>query len=263
MVVIAVPLLNPRTTLPISPNSQTKKAFDAVESAVKANPNQLVILDCQWSASTRGENQFQTEAIMEHLMRLHAKFALMGFVPQSRILSQKIADRLAPKYGYRYGIDYINWGFKPAFEQTLKGMAVDIPGTLKEDATHKPLVSFPIMRDVKNFKDVSLIVEVTPSSTLDSWLGLVQGINHTPVVYAPTAVMAPEGYPFLDSGQISGIITGVAGAGDYEALLKTKGSATQVATSLSAVYALIIFLIIIGNVGYYASRAAERKGFAE
>ncbi len=263
MVVIAVPLLNPHFILPITPNTQTKRAFDAVEAAAKAAPGKLAIIDGEWSASTRGENQFQEEAIMEHLMRLHVPFAMIGFTPQNRVLSQQIADRLAPQYGYVYGRDYVNWGYKVAFAQTLKSMAHDIPATLKEDARHTPLDQLPIMKNVRTYQDISLIVEVTPSSTLDNWLGLVEGINHTPIIYAPTAVMAPEGYPFLDSGQIKGIVTGVAGAGDYEALLHAKGSATQVATSLSAVYLLIIVLIIVGNVGYFATRKAERQGEAQ
>jgi hypothetical protein len=263
LIVIAIPLLDHRLTLPITPNTQTKRAFDAIEKIGNAKPAKLAIIDGEWSASTRGENQFQEQAIMEHMMRLHIPFALLTFTPQNRVLSQRIADSLAKQYGYVYGRDYVNWGYKLAMPQTLKAMAQDIPGTLKEDANHQPLAGLPIMQGVKTYKDISLIVEVTPSSTLDTWLGLVQGVAHTPIVYAPTAVMAPEGYPFLDSGQIVGIVTGVAGAGDYEALLQEKGPATSVATALSSVYALIILLIVVGNLGYYASRAAKRKEVAQ
>jgi hypothetical protein len=79
------------------------------------------------------------------------------------------------------------------------------------------------------------------------------------MLFAPTAVMAPTYYPYLDTGQMAGMLTGIKGAGDYEGLLGTHSFGSRAAGALSLVYALIILLIILGNVGYYASRAAQRK----
>jgi hypothetical protein len=50
---------------------------------------------------------------MRHLMARKMKIALFSFSdPQGRDLAQGLADRLAPEYGYVYGRDYVNWGFK-------------------------------------------------------------------------------------------------------------------------------------------------------
>jgi hypothetical protein len=56
------------------------------------------------------------------------------------------------------------------------------------------------------------------------------------------------------------MLLGVKGAGDYETLLGVKGRGTKVATALSMVYALIIGLIVLGNVGHFLARRAERRG---
>ena len=63
-------------------------------------------------------------------------------------------------------------------------------------------------------------------------------------------------FPFLDSHQIEGLLAGVKGAGDYEELMGMKGGGTRVATALSLVYALIITLIVVGNIGYFAEKRA-------
>jgi hypothetical protein len=47
---------------------------------------------------------------------------------------------------------------------------------------------------------------------------------------------------------------GLRGAAEYEALLGRRGVATAGMDAQSATHALIIVLILVGNVGYLASR---------
>ena len=75
--------------------------------------------------------------------------------------------------------------------------------------------------------------------------------------------MAPTYYPYLDSGQISGMLTGIKGAGDYEGLIGIRrASAPARRGALSLVYFLIVVLIVLGNLGYYAGRTARRRAEA-
>ena len=39
--------------------------------------------------------------------------------------------------------------------------------------------------------------------------------------------MAPDLYPFLDSGQLKGLLGGLAGAAEYETLIDRSGQATK------------------------------------
>jgi hypothetical protein len=71
--------------------------------------------------------------------------------------------------------------------------------------------------------------------------------------------MAPEAFPYLDSHQISGMAIGIKGAGDYEKLLGMKSTGTQISSAMSLVYALIILLIVVGNIGYWADRAVKAQ----
>ena len=101
--------------------------------------------------SSRGENKWQTQAILTHLMRRHLHFALVAFDPQNNGATQLIINDLAKQYHYVYGIDYVNWGYRPSssFSQILKGLVVDVPGTVKTDTNGTPIQKIPVMQELK------------------------------------------------------------------------------------------------------------------
>ena len=165
-------------------------------------------------------------------MKRHLRFAILSFDPQNNTLVQNIVNSLAPKYGYVEGRDYVNFGYKPSsvFSQTVQAMATNVPGALKKDRHGNPLVGMPAMKGINSIQDMGAVVEVTPSATAETWLGLGglrQGPKPVPFLLATTAVGAPTYYPYLDSGQIAGMLTGVKGAGDYEFLLGTSANGTR------------------------------------
>ena len=253
---IVLPMLSPAVKFPIIPSQQSIDFFNGINDVAAKTPGKLVIVDGFWANGTRGEQQWQTQAILTHLMRKHLKFALLSFDTQNETLMPKIAADLAKEYGYRYGTDYINWGYRPVPQQTIKGLVTDVPGTIGHDFSGKSVTSFPVMHGIKSSADIGAVIDITPVSSIVNWIGLFQGANNTPLFYAPTAVMAPEGYPYLDSGQITGLLTGIKGAGDYETLLHVHSLGSQATSALSFVYALIILLIIVGNIGYFQERAS-------
>jgi len=256
---IIVPMVLPSVKFPIVPSQQSVDFYNGINEVAKQTPNKLVIVDGFWASGTRGEQKWQTQAILTHLMRNHLKFALLSFDTQNATLMRQLAEKLAKENHYVYGTDWINFGYRPQFAPTVKGLGQDVPGTIKNDYAQKPLSEFPIMAGVKNGKDIGAVIDITPVSSMQTWIGLFQGSYHTPYFYAPTAVMAPEGYPYLDSKQISGILTGIKGAGDYESKLGMNDFGTQATTALSFVYALIIIFVIVGNIGYLQERKIRRS----
>ena len=261
IVSILIPLFDRKFNLPIIPSKQSKDFYQTIQ---QVPPGGMVLIDGWWSPGTRGENQWQTQAVLLHLMRRHLRFAILSFDPQNNTLVQNMVDTLAPKYGYVEGRDYVNFGFRPpaVFSQTLQAMATDLPGALKKDRHGTPLAGMLAMKGIHTTQDLGAVVEVTPSATAEAWLGLAglrSGTHNVPFLLATTAVGAPTYYPYLDSGQIAGMLTGVKGAGDYEFLLGTSTFGTRATAALSLVYALVIGLIALGNIGYFAGRAAERR----
>ena len=264
--VLSAPFLFSVPVPPTVVSPQTRSFYDTIEEIARdpvAN-KKLVILCCNYDSGTMAENETQAEAVMRHLMQHHLKFAIFDFAyPQGRELAQQFADSIEKKYNYQYGRDYVNWGYRPtgAIVPLLKSAVRDVPGTLKTDIHGSDLSSIPVMAGVKTVEDIGLIVEVTPSETLPTWLQFFQhtGKEAIPTLYCPTRVMAPQAFPFLKSGQIQGMLSGLNGTIEYEGLIHEQGFATRASASLSYSHLLIIAMIVLGNIGMFAGKHAERR----
>ncbi|MHB1459133.1 MAG: hypothetical protein ACYC0V_19675 [Armatimonadota bacterium] len=256
-VVIAIPLIW-NLNLPIIVSPAVQGAYDAVE---KIPDNKIAIISANWAAGTIAENKPQTEAIMRHMFMKGKKFAILSFDVQGSQFARDISDGLAKEYSKTYGVDYVHWGYRPFSNIVLliQGMARNVPKAIGKDINGTPITEIPMMKNIKDIKDIGLITEITPSGTLEVWIAYVYGIYRTPIIYAPTAVMAPEGFNPLDAGQIKGMLTGMKGAAEYEKLIGKPGFATKGTGALSASHLLIIILIIIGNTGYIISRIQNKK----
>ncbi|NLH98159.1 MAG: hypothetical protein GX446_01560 [Chthonomonadales bacterium] len=258
LIIVVVGLLVP-IPLPLAVGPQARGVYEAIENA---DPGKIVIVSTLWSASTQGENSPQTRVILQHLMRKRLRFALIAFGdPQSTTLAQELAEELARENSYEYGKDWINWGFRADIAGTLKGLVKDINETIKTDSIKKrPLSEYPVMQGIHNVKDVGVIAEVSASGNYVSWLGLVVGSTNAPFCYAPTSVMAPELYTYLDSGQMKGMLFGIKGAAEYERLLGIRGFTTRAITPVSLSLVLLFVLIGLGNYGMYAAKKRDQKG---
>jgi hypothetical protein len=256
VIVIAVPLIW-RLDLPIIVSPAVKGAYDAVE---KMPPDKIAIVSVSWAAGTEAENQPQTEAIMRHLFRENKKFAIFSIDVQGSQFAYDIASRIAREYHKEYGRDWIHFGYRPYqnFVLIVQGMARDLPRAIGKDIKGTPIQDIPMMKNVKDIRDVGLIAEITPSSTLDVWIAFIYGPYRTPIIYACTAVIAPEHFNSLDAGQIKGMLTGMKGAAEYEHMLGRSDFATRGTGALSTSHILIIVLIILGNIGYISSRRRRR-----
>jgi hypothetical protein len=244
--------------LPVVPSAATS----GVESAVAAVPDdKLVVISTDWDASTQAETGPQTAAIIEACFRHHKKFVLLTLAPpMGAKLSQQIAVGIASRYRAEYGVAWANWGYKVGTSNVLLAMVKDIPRAMGVDFYGRPVTQLPIMRGVRSIKDIGLVVEVTGLAGMtEMWIGLVQGPYQVPFAAGYTAVMAPGYYPFMDSGQIQGMLVGAKGAAEMEALARRPGLGMAIMSAQSWAHLLIIGLIILGNVGYLMTRRGERR----
>lgn len=248
-----------KVRLPMRVSPATQALYDKIE---KLEAGDFVLLAIDWSAGTRGENGPQTEAIITHLMRKKCRFAMLAFEPQSPTLCQAIAERLGKVYGSVEGKDWINWGYRVDAKNYLKGFVQDIPSVVKttnkqEDVTN--LEKFPVMKGIKTASDIKFLIDIAPSSIYQTYIQFVAGAKKVPMGVAPTSVMVPEVYNYLDSGQIAGMMPGLPGAGEYESLLQTNTKVTGFANSASFAHILIILFIVLGNVAMILERRQNAR----
>lgn len=274
--VVTVPLI-------IRPARHPKVIFPEVRNAFaiidKVPKGKIVLISTIWGPGTEPENKPQTQAIMRHCFQNGIPFAVVSWDPAGTKMTFDDGNKIAAevtkegKYGpKKYGVDWVHFGYKNtnAMLPLIRGLADNIPNAMdNKDINNTPLSQLPALKGIKRASDnIGAAVEITPSATIETWISFFHTPTHVPLIYCPTAVMAAEGYPYLDAGSLAGMLNGVIGAAQYEALIgqanvKTDASATTWALSATLVYILI--LIILGNVGLYASKRSVnlRRGREE
>ena len=86
------------------------------------------------------------------------------------------------------------------------------------------------------------------------------------LIVGATAVNATDYYPYLQTGQIKGLLAGGRAAAEYEGLLVDRGilpkagAATRGLGSQSLALAVILAFIAIGNAAYFLGRRGGAKG---
>ncbi|MFQ3549326.1 MAG: hypothetical protein SNJ70_06210 [Armatimonadota bacterium] len=258
-IVIVVPLL-------IRPKTHPKVIFQEVRDAHrvldKVQKDQVVLISTVWSAGALGENRPQTEVIARHLFMNNTKFIVVSWDPVGAQLVYESILKVQKELGKEYGRDWVHLGYRPLLVATLMGMSKDFQKTMVQDMFNTKLSELPASKNVKSHKDIGAVVEITPSSTIEIWISWFNMPNNIPLIYCPTAVMAAEAYPYLDSKQVKGMLNGVIGAAQYEVLLgmsEERTYASAASFALSAAHLLIIFLIIIGNIGYVLQKRQQNK----
>lgn len=260
--VTLAPLIG-KWALPLYVSRPPQLLFQSIEALPQ---DKLVVIASNWEAGSQAENRPQLIGVVRHLIRRNIPFAVIGTAyptsPQLAQTSIEEAIRLENATGrWNYGEQWVNLGFKLPDDPWLRSFSSNIPGALREDIHGTPLSDIPVMRGVRRFGpggEVSMLIDITGSNTIEKWYEFL-GPTKVKIGLGCTAVLAPEQYPFLDSGQLSGLLTGMKGAAEYEQLLRAPGFAMPAMAGQSFAHLYIIALILLGNVAVLGQRFRRRR----
>ena len=256
--------------VPIIVENETKAIYDFIE---ELEPGEIIFVAVDYDPSSQAELHPMTYALVEHAFRKDLKVIFTalsqngpGMVDQAlRDLTDSL--RLPKTYnGIFYegkeivnGVDYTFLGYKPYYAIVITAMGQDYRILFPSDYYGTPLDSIPMMKRVHNYDDIALLVDISSGSITDAWISYGQGKFDFPLALGLTGVMTAQYYPFLQSKQIMGLMGGLLGAAQYEHLADNPGLAKDGMRVQLPAHLLIILFIIIGNVGYLATRYKERK----
>lgn len=258
-----VPLMPGRSIGP-----ETKAVFRTIESCPE---DKVVLLDSSWDMGSQAENRAQFRVLVEHMFKKNIKFLCtsVAVTPLAPEMAKDILDELAQKYKKRYGVDYVQFGFLPAgsvggvvavspFGVVINALAEDIHAVYPEDIDGTKVGELPLMRRVKDIRQVHCVVIVTYAPSED-WISFIRGQYGTSVIFANMSIMVPYYITYIESRQLAGMIVGTRGAAEYEQMLGLDevGEAQRLMTPQAFAHMLIIVFIVLGNLGYVAARRGQ------
>ena len=177
---------------------------------------------------------------------------------ENNLLNKVEKNRLKLK-----GRDWVYFGYKPGFTSIMLGMGKDIPKTIVNDYSGTPIIKYEMFssktKKVKSFDDISIVIDFAAGASVDYLLQYVNTKFGRPLGAGVTAVMAADYYPYIQSGQLVGMLNGMRGAADYETLIKQPGRGLNAMASQTYAHLLIILFIILGNIGYLVTKKGDEK----
>lgn len=247
------------------PTGVTKTSHDLykeVDNIPSDGPAVLISFD--FDPSTQPELYPMGTALLRHCFAKNIRVMLMSLVPQGvGLVSMALEDIKEEFPDKKSGIDYTFLGFVPGFGMVILGIGENIHETFPRDYSGVDIDSLPMMAEIWNYDDIDIAICLTGSSIYLNWVTYANAKYHQKVGVGITAVSATQCYPYLQTGQICGMLGGLKGAAEYEELLERNNLSTarRVATigmdAQSIVHIMMIVFIIFGNIAYFIVRKKE------
>jgi len=249
---VAVPLLID-FYLPIKPTSTVQAVYDEIERV--ADEKGIVLMCFSYGASTVPEMQPMARAILRHCFSRGVKVVAMCLWPEAPGLAQEALETTAAEFAMTYGVDYAFMGYKPGAYSVILNMGQDFHDAFPLDAWGTPADSLALTENIGSLRDFDFVFDLAAGDSIEFWwIPYGQEKYGFPFGAGCTAVMAPDIFPFLQSGQLVGLLGGLAGAAEYEILVDHPDSATAGMRAQSITHLIIVFFILFGNTIYFLAR---------
>ncbi len=248
---VAVPILA-KIYFPVKRVSDsTRMVYDYID---KLPEGSVVIFSFDYGPSTAPELQPVAEALLRHCFERNIKAIGIALWPTGKLLGQKAFELVGEEMGKRYGEDYVYLGYRAGFSTVMLQMGEKIGKVFDMDYKKRPISQFPLMRRVKNYKDIDLLVDLAAGDSVEAWITYAYTKFDQKLAAAVTMVIVSQLYPYIQAQQLVGVIPGMLGAAEYEKLIDRPGFGMLGLSIQSIAHVLVILLVVIGNVEFFLAR---------
>jgi hypothetical protein len=271
---VLIPLLYPNLIeLPIKVDKNTKIVFNSI-SELKSGDK--VLLSFAYGASTKPEVHPMAIALLKHLFAKDIKVYIVSLWPESPIMAnQAIKEIIDTKlFNLEEGVDYALFDYKTGGFIVIKGIAENFREVYKQDHNGNLIEDLTIMEDIYSVSDFDFVFDFSAGVPGNAeWVQYACDPKKIPLSSGCTSIMVTDAIPYVESGQLKGILAGMPGAAEYEKMVYdllqqqlnknsnlnkdavlTKGKALARMSAQSVSHLLMVIFIVLGNVSYYFSR---------
>jgi hypothetical protein len=269
LLAVVLPLVFPKAQK-VTAMRPVEKLFLAVDTI---QVEKGLILDVCYAPQIKAECEPMAVAILRHAFKNRTKVLVISLYVQMIGLAQRALTQVIDEYNsvatsradsIIYGRDYVFLGWQPPPIIPMLGMGESITAVYPVDYYGNQTDTLEIMREIKNYNNIGLLVTLSGSSIPISWVAYAQNRFGVQVGVGCTAVSAADFYPYFQTGQFSGLMVGMKGAAEYEELVYTKKQvagrriASEAVLPLTFAHLVIIFFIILGNIGYFFEKRRKQ-----
>ena len=254
---VLLPLFFP-LGLPIRATNATQLVYDAVDDL---EPNSKVLVSFEYGPSTKPEIHPMAIGILRHLFTNNQKVYVTCLWPDGQFMAEDALTEIAEQeFGLTYGEDYVLLGFRPGNEAVVKGIVSNLRKLYTTDARGTLVDQIPMMANVNKVKDFDFIFSASAGypGTIE-WVQYAADPTGVSMSTGTTSIQVNDVMPYVQSGQVKGILAGMPGAAEYEALIGSPGIGTSGMDAQSIAHLVIVIFIVFGNITYFIETRRAKK----
>ncbi len=248
LLVAGLPLLARK---PFTPQSSLfpNETLAAVQVVNALPENAPVLLVFDYDASLSGELEVVAAPLVDHLMLRGSRLALVATTPNGTLLAERFLARTQEQHHYQQGVHYINLGYLPGGPAGIAGFAQHPDGTMPSLWQGQSAWQTPVLQGVKRLSDFEAVVVLSDSAEgAQAWVEQTAlWLEEKPLILAVSAQVEPVIRPYVDSGQVKGLVAGLAGGSAYETINGRPRLANHYRDSLSMGLFLSVIALALGG----------------
>ncbi len=285
----------------ILPTSMTEHTIAFYREIMKIPPGSTILLESDWTYSTRGENQGQLEAVLRIIQSRKIKFALYSLTDaQAPEVAEEVITTLNQEFMQRKQQtlkewnDWVNLGYFPDPTSFLASLILNLPKTLKSiqntapDGKLRSVLESPALTSIHKIEDFKMLVCITGTNIIRTLIRLLGSPPKVMLTVMVTGVWGPEILNFYSAKLIRSVVIGLHGTVEIETMMAnginipnkdgkiivrsivpgeipglkdttTYARGMSYYLALQVMFVLIIFAIILGNIGYFMSKRKRHE----
>jgi hypothetical protein len=253
---VIIPLVWP-LGLAVTTSPPVENVYNAVEELAPGTP---VLVSVDYDPSTQPELSPMTVAVLRHCFSRDLPVIVTTLHPGGPGLALEISDRISKEAGAVYGEDYVFLGYKVGVSAVILSIGQDFHVSFPADYFNTPIDEIPLMQEIQDYDDIGLVITMSGSTFPEAWVAYAHERYGQKIAAGVTAVMAADYYPFLQTGQLVGLIGGLKGAAEYEKLINRPDDGLKGMDAQTIVHLFVVLMILLGNIAFiFVQRAKKRE----
>jgi hypothetical protein len=238
---------------PLVQTDAVRGVYNSIEGMKKG---EILWISCDFDPGSEPELRPMATALIRHAFKKNLRVVVMGLWQPGVPLAEDILTSVVEEFEEMgkpkiYGEDYVFLGWQPGTVAVITDLGIDIFGRFKEDYYKNPTIGLKIFEDVKSMRDIGYMVCLAAGDPgVEAWI--IYGADRYKYKMGAgcTAVIEPGLRPFLQTGQLTGLIGAMKGASEYEWMINQPEDGTKGINQLSLPQFLIGLLVILSAILY-------------
>jgi len=277
---VLIPLIKPEwINFPIETTEHTQQVYDSIS---ELDEDDRILISFAYGASTMPEIHPMAIALLNQLFTQGVQVYIIALFPEGVQMSKDAILTVEDSglFDLKYGEDYVMFDYRVGGEIVIKNLVNDFRSVYKVDINKTPITQIPMMDNITKIKDFDFVFDFSagvPGN--EQWVQFACDPTGVPLSSGCTSIMVTDAIPYINTGQLKGILAGMPGAAEYEELVYNfmenekikgnnnivdsaeilKGKATARMSSQSLSHLFMVVFIILGNISYYFLRKKRGK----